>query len=410
MVVSPIFFVCILAALLNGYAIDIAGFTITPERMIIAPLLLLTILIIVARNSLVRPSATSVLIFIWIMWALLACILSDEKSWVLRQWLNLVAAVSFYFIVVQLKIDFVGEISKDSLDLLGWIYGPFMACAYFITLFDASIVFEYISFVVQTPDGLRLRATFLEPNFYGALMVPLILLYISTYRNTINWWIVFIGLNTALLFTFSRGPWIAYLVSISLYYILTSRKKLSVRKILFYVITSLILLTVVTITIYYLSSIFGDDSVIHRIHSIKNRLLLYEIALENIAANPLLGNGIYSFSVISSEDILTAGINEEGWIANIFLLVIHDTGVIGFLIFSAIFIVIIYKGVVITRINLFISKKQNKLGAALIAGGISLFISGMTIPAITHAAFWIFWGFTDIYFARANKLRGSSNV
>jgi len=408
--VSPfVFSICMTASLLNGYAIEIFGITVTPERMIVVPALLMVLIVIFYRGALIEPNTSSILVLSWIVWALLACLLSDQKSWALKEWFGLVGAISFYFIIHQLRIDFLKIFKRDIIDVIGWIYGPFMVFVYLTTFFNVVEIFESLSFVVRTPDGLRLQATFLEPNFFGALLVPFLLLYLATYRCTAKWWIIFVGLNMALLFTLSRSPWAAYLVSLSLYYVLTTRKKLYFGKLLIYVITIIFMIVVIIIASIYLSNYFGDDSLINRLHSIKNRFLLFEIALGNIANNPIIGNGIFTFSIISSLDISAASIQEEGWIANIILLVFHDTGIIGFLIFSAIFIVILYKGIKLIQNTSLLSKKYNKIAAALLMGGVSLFITGMTIPIISHAVFWVFWAIADKYFTNSKDISSSYN-
>ena len=155
--------------------------------------------------------------------------------------------------------------------------------------------------------------------------------------------------------------------------------------------------------IYMLAGILTDDSVINRYHSILNRFYLYEIALVNLSNNPIIGNGVYSFSMISIDEIHSVSIQEEGWIANIVLLVLHDTGIVGFVLFCSFFILILYKGIKVTRNFILINKSVNKTSAALVSGGVSLILSGMTIPTISLSIFWIYWAISDSYFRKSNK-------
>lgn len=402
MIVSRIFFISLIAGIISGYSFEFGGYTVNAERIAIILVLPLLGLILTYKSAIRVPSISSKFLLFWIIWALLASYFSDEKSWALRQWITLASAGAFFFIIEQLNIDFVKKLNSNVVEIIGFIFGPVMALIYIVTVVGQTDFFN-LSFVVISSDEYRLKATFLEPNIFGALLVPFLLLYLARYRFTLAWWSTFIGLNVSLLFTFSRGPWLAYILSIYLYFILIYPKKLSFNRVVKFLFLGASLGIVFSGFIYMLAGILTDDSVINRYHSILNRFYLYEIALVNLSNNPILGNGVYSFSMISIDEIHSVSIQEEGWIANIVLLVLHDTGIAGFALFCSFFILILYKGIKVTRNFIFINKSINKTSAALVSGGISLILSGMTIPTISLSIFWIYWAISDSYFSKSNK-------
>ncbi len=386
---------------MNGYVIDIEGYTFTPERVAIFPVLFLLGIFLALKRSLVIPSQSSILFFIWLLWALIVSFFSVDMFWGLRQWSLLALAVTYFFIIEQLNIDFFKKINSHWFDVLCITFGPFVVFVYVVTIFDF-INLRSLSFINYVND-FRLKATFLEPNLFGAMLVPLIILYIAKYRYSVSWWFIFVCLNVALFLTLSRGPWIAYAISLGIFYLLIHKKQLSLIRLMNYFFVFFIFFIIIIMSIYFLVDILGEDNVFNRYHSILNRFVLYKIAFVNIMNNPVMGNGIYSFSKISADAIVVEGI-QDGWIANIVLLIIHDTGLVGFMLFSAAFIVIIYRGIIITRRFIFINEQYSRLGAALLAGGCSLIVSGQSIPAISESVFWVFLAITVSFFKNNNTV------
>ena len=145
--------------------------------------------------------------------------------------------------------------------------------------------------------------------------------------------------GVALIFTFSRGGWIALLLSVTLICLLGwHRRGLSLKT----PIAVILILGMLYLPFHSAISarLLGDDR-----GSAESRIPLMRLAFRIIEDNPVLGVGANNFTVVMDR-YLTSDFR-EGWlfaVHNKYLLVLSETGIIGLLCFLAFLLDALRKG------------------------------------------------------------------
>jgi putative inorganic carbon (hco3(-)) transporter len=184
-----------------------------------------------------------------------------------------------------------------------------------------------------------------SPNFAAAYLSMSLasaasLLFTSLGRG-LNWLaMAVLGLGgVALIFTFSRGGWMALALSVTLICLLGWRRRgVSLKT----PIAVMLILGMLYLPFHSVISgrLFGDDR-----GSAESRVPLMNLAFRIIADNPVLGVGINNFTVVMDR-YLTSDFR-EGWlfaVHNKYLLVLAETGIVGFLAFLAFLLDALRKG------------------------------------------------------------------
>ena len=209
--------------------------------------------------------------------------------------------------------------------------------------------------VVQFADERWLRAygSFPHPNMLGAfLAIVAVLLFTKLLRSRdeesritnhesgmlkcILHNAYFIILISGLFFTFSRAAWIAFFVGLVIYAVQTKawREKIFLQFVLLLVVTA----TALTVLFFPLvrTRIGGDERL--EMKSNKERATGYREAVQLIKAHPLIGVGIGNYTAAVARELRP---NDPAWsyqpAHNIFLLVLAELGIIGFLLFFGFF-------------------------------------------------------------------------
>jgi putative inorganic carbon (hco3(-)) transporter len=191
----------------------------------------------------------------------------------------------------------------------------------------------------------RIGGTVGSPNTAGSylsfLLAPAVGLLVARLGGWYNWLAIIASSlgGVALLLTFSRGGWIAFVLSIIIFCLLVwHRGWLSLT------IPVTMAMGVILLSLFFQDTIaarlFGDDG-----GAAHGRIPLMRLALKIIEANPVLGVGLNNFTVIMNQ-YATPEFNGE-WlfvVHNKYLLVWAETGTCGLMAFIWFLIVIIRRG------------------------------------------------------------------
>lgn len=200
----------------------------------------------------------------------------------------------------------------------------------------------------------RLFSTLLDPNFAGAFIVLIILLYSAfmfekiprlfrySRKDILRLTLFICGylfLFPALLLTYSRSSYIMAIFSFVLFLILIKQKKLL-----------LILGALLVIGIFLLPKNLGGEGVkLLRTASILSRTIQYERSLKIIGNNPVIGVGFNSLRFVSGKygfipqkDLLTT--HAGAGVPNSYLFVMATTGVVGLMLVAG-FLLLTLKGI-----------------------------------------------------------------
>lgn len=192
---------------------------------------------------------------------------------------------------------------------------------------------------------MRIGGSVGSPNFaaaYFSILLASAASILFTNLERAHKWLAMavIGFGgVALIFTFSRGGWIALLLSVTLICLLGwHRRGLSLKT----PIAVILILGMLYLPFHSVISarVFGDDK-----GSAESRIPLMSLAFRIIEDNPVLGVGANNFTVVMDR-YLTSDFR-EGWlfaVHNKYLLVLSETGIIGLLCFLAFLLDALRKG------------------------------------------------------------------
>lgn len=394
----------------NNIEWSLGGNNLTLERLLAVPIFFIAVLLLVSSNIALRLPKTGVILTVWIVLAFYASASGPVEAWSLKMYAGLLLAASFYYVVIWLKANPFTIFKSRTYLLLAWFSGPVLSVIYVLSLLKFPLPDLAVHWLQEGSGGTRIRGGIYEANLFGVFvsLITLTVLALGYYRK-IWWWVLVIGLHTALLFSFSRAPWVSYIISVWLYLGLSYPRKYTNRDLVKYLLGAVLLVTVVSLLSYFIVSSFGDYELIGRTHSVKTRFIMWALAANSILENPLFGNGIYSFSEIYSfaPELVGSENHRSAWISNLPLAILNDTGAVGFIVFFAFIILVIKRSLTAVRklaIDQRVDRYQVRVGAALVAFFLAMTFSSQTIPAHSIAIFWVCLALTERFTTLSRSL------
>jgi O-antigen ligase len=123
------------------------------------------------------------------------------------------------------------------------------------------------------------------------------------------------------------------------------------------------------------------------------RLIQMAVAVKDIQARPMLGTGTASFHLFFDPADYPVGFSEDadepGWIGNTPLRILHDTGVVGLLVFL---LFVGYLGVAVRKVARSATATNTAILTALSAGGVLYAITFQATEATILAFTWVHLG------------------
>jgi hypothetical protein len=325
---------------------------------------------------------------------------SPEPSLTMR-WATLNAiAVSPYFLIRWLIRT--EDVLYRAFQLLLWVgaiesaYGIF--CFLSNHLFDTSVGVE----VGQYGSIPGIYGTQFEANVFGsytACCAVMFLAYFLLSNEPRRGWY---GCGFALtsmgaVISLARSVFVAFpLVAILVFALSLKRGQLGIRKVLPLAIGfGLLLVAVSPLVINLVRERFStiDVSEISSDDTTKERLLQMAVAVEDIQARPILGTGTASFHLFFDPSDYPAGFagdaEEPGWISNTPLRILHDTGVVGLIVFL---LFVGFLANAVRKASKISSARNTAILAALSAGGLLYAITFQATEATMLAFTWVHLG------------------
>lgn len=296
--------------------------------------------------------------------------------------------ISFYFVVINLvrTTDFVKKIlfsSSVSLFICS-IYGIYQN---FFAAPDTTWTDEDMFSEIET----RVVSTFENPNVFGEyliLLLPIVITFLVVSKQPYKRAFSFACLAAsvmALVYTWSRGAWLGAIASMFIFLVIINRRAIA----------------------FYLTGIFAvpfaipflPSSIIERFTSIGNmtdsstsyRVFIWEASVGMIKDYFFSGIGVGSvaFQTVYSEYAL-AGIETAPHSHNLYLQILVELGVFGFLIF------LISIFMLFSKAFTFLKKSEDKdskiIVGALLCGIIAFLVQGLTDYVwYNYRVFALFW-------------------
>lgn len=237
------------------------------------------------------------------------------------------------------------------------------------------------------PYGLQYEANLLG-SYSGALSVMMLVMYLYDRRRRFlaGFALALAGMAISL----SRGALGATLIGLSAVAIFSLKKKLLTRQVLLSVAQATLcaLLIVLPSVVPQYAERFntmdiGEPAVDP---NTLTRIVQVSSAFDEVLKHPFLGGGTSSFQLAFDWQSLGEEWEEQGWIGNTEMRVLHDTGIVGLLVFVA-FLVFLYR----------LSRKVLKAGpypelVALLASALVYCISFQATEGTLLAFSWVHLG------------------
>ncbi|MEW6558179.1 MAG: O-antigen ligase family protein [Elusimicrobiota bacterium] len=396
-------------AALNGINLKIFGLNVRLDQL--ANLILLCFLVIDMLLGAKRIYIDKVgkLILLFFTWSfIISYFNAPDRFYSMMQTFNLLSAALIYFVMV----NFI-----DSQLMLDKFFKHYLKSGIlFSSLGVVGFIIAYLGYDIQginLTDDLSVAygvySTMREPNVFGSYCLIYFILSFTLMLNRNSSiekisrtliLLTFISTGIGVLLSFTRGVWISAFVCIIAIYILSKRSfrfiKIEMPYRYIFLITIVLFLLVSNFVSSFFLSYKLDNIIDYQSGTGGYRLLVWTDAINNISQNPLFGYGTYSFASFFPTKFIYGEVM-RAWIGNLYLTILHDTGLIGSFIFIG-FITIILKR---SFKNIKKIEITNPDYALIIFGLsfalISILISFIFTTALSYVYSWMVIGLLSVY-------------
>ncbi len=341
----PKYFVLLLPFLgaLTGWYLQVSGVNVRLEQALGVALALVGLIHLSLGKIQWRKSRINYFLYSFIAINLLSSVLSQEPKSSLFQLANISSSILIYFVV----LNFIQTKEEYQLFLKAMLIAGFCAMLYGLLLFVFGMLgFDVPGVNIEVSEiAYGIYGSMREPNIFGSysgslLMIGLTLLFsvdapsVFSKRFTKIFSMVAVF---ALLLSFARAAWVGAICGIL---VLLRYRKLWAQRYPFRLwgILGLVLPLVVFL---FASGVVPSEFYLYKIQNLFNfdegtgkyRALIWVKAWLNFIDHPFLGNGTFSYAYLNIEDAIPGGPEGNAWISNLGLLVLHDTGIVGIVVF-----------------------------------------------------------------------------
>jgi O-antigen ligase len=316
-------FLALLAVGVNGIGFEVGGISLNSERILLIPLLFGTVLFLFA-NRRFYFSRPAWLYLGWIGSVCLSTLLSEGPIRHLNGLLISVAPFAYFLLFMQTPFRQTA-FGRSIAILLGLLS---VSAVFFFVLWSFTGANAWMI------DRGRISLTMLEPNILGATLACLMVLHLTFFQwRFIDVAIQFISI-LALIFTASKTPYVAYIVAM-VFFMFRTGVLFRLRTAVSVLLGGIALLCIGLLYLDSFQEIYTDQFA--RQDAVNNRMFALNIGWERFLEHPIFGNGPLDFSFQSTLLLTQMGTTNERnlWIWQIWVSVLHDTGLIGFFFFIA---------------------------------------------------------------------------
>lgn len=329
-----------------------------------------------------------------------SAVTSPEPHLTLR-WAMLNAIVISPYFLFRLLIKDESRLHRAFHGLL-WV--GVVESSYGILCFLSNLLFQ-TSFGVQVGQYGAFPGTYgtqYEANLFGSYTACCAIMFLAyfllTHESGRSWYGWGFAITTiGALISLTRSVFLAFPVAALLVVWIALRKgEFQIRRLLPLLVgVGLLLVAFSPVVVNLVRERFStiDLSEISADQTTWERLVQMAVAVEDIQARPMLGTGTASFHLFFDPNDYPVGFagdeEEPGWISNTPLRILHDTGVVGLIIFL---LFLGYLGVTVHKAARSASATNTAILMALSAGGVLYAITFQATEASMLAFTWVHLG------------------
>jgi len=282
---------------------------------------------------------TAIMILSFLIITFLSSLQARYPFYAIRNWLNiLILAVVFFYSKYFTTQPTIENIVK---------FETLVSCM--VSLYAILQKFNIDIYSWETNFGGRPGSTFGNPNFLAGYLGIMLPVSLSMYLHTLNFLHLLATLTifSSLLFTETRGAWIACIVSLVIFFVLAINitKKLKKHLIYIFIFLGICLLMGFPFVVSRVKNFFNIDD-----PSVKERIFKWVTAYEIFKHKPFLGTGlgnlkvhyaIYQAKVRKNINIPLRGTSESN-VHNDYLQLLSETGILGITSYVGIFVLFFF--------------------------------------------------------------------
>lgn len=390
------FLVVCVASVLPRIKVDIGGWNARPEHY--ASLLVLIVFLIrwfSHRRSRMVWNTPDYWVAAYVAWNYVSSVLMSPDPKMTLRWALLNNLVVLPYFLIRFLIN-----DEDSLH---WTFKAFLGigifeCAYAFISYTSNHLLG-TSFgveVAQYAAGFEgVYGTQYEPNILGSFssclaLMLLVLAFLSPRRS--KWVVVgtFVAL-TALLISLSRAAFLSFIFgSVILLFIGVRKGLVSPKKFLALSVGLVLFLAPIAASgggnlVARFANLSGDQ--FQGDVEVMGRLVSWTVALQDIAQHPIVGNGTASFQLLADyREVPILG--EHAWVSNSVVRILHDTGLIGLLLFMG----LVLAGLKQIKKAILQPAIDKIIVIALSAGCLAYAVAFMSAEGTMLSFFWVHLG------------------
>jgi hypothetical protein len=313
--------IAVIAIVLGGIKFQLGSVDLNAERILILPIALEFIISALIFVRLPRDAAT-IFLFSWILFSIISLLFSSDPAGHISG--LLVTSVSFFYFLLFRTTN----LGRESVAAI-------MSAALWPATIGAVVVYALWVTNGMFPNAIdrgRVALTMNESNTFGSMLATFSLIHLGAAKFNFKTLILQFLCIVALLLAFSKGPLVAYVIGAA-YYLIRSGSLKNIRAIAIAALSGLSLIALGIVLYDKLARIYGES--LDRPDAITSRLWILESAWDRFLKSPIIGNGPLDFTFSSPELLNRLGSNNEQnlWIWQMAVAILHDTGIIGGLIY-----------------------------------------------------------------------------
>lgn len=323
----------------GGLGLSLGGLTLTLDRAL--GLVLIPFLVVHLIGN-IGPRGPRRLVWLWSGWLvvlLVAASFTDDPMAHLVPFITATIPVAYFSLMTMGPLD--GRLVDRLARWLLWanvILGlPVLALrqAAGVNALTAPFV-----------DALgRIKLLTFEPNLLGSVLCCLILVTLPRARMNVTYAALYVLSFVLLLGTLSKMPLVAFVIALVLYSLLRAialRRGGTLAVILPLWIGGVALTAMIAI-LPMLQDVYVR--LLDRTDAVASRLYLYRLAVQRFYESPIIGRGPGDFSLqdLSVLKAIGAYDRENLWIGQMLLAILHDSGIIGLLVYIGFLVALFYR-------------------------------------------------------------------
>ena len=388
--------VIVVASVMPRFSVEIGGWNSRPEHYAVGIVLLILCFRWVRgeRPRIQLTSADCFLIAYLLMNYLSSALMSPEPKQTLRSALLTNLAIMPYFLIrFFVKDDRILRWAFKVLLVTGILEGAYALVSFTsYHVFDTSFGVEVDQYAwsVAGVYGTHLEANFLG-SYSGSLAIMLLVLYFFSDRRPA--WLL-TGLIVALyamVASLARAALLSFaVVSILLAFLGLVMRALPPKKLL--LLAGCLILFVPPIALTrgrYLAERLTNlaEGRLQDDNETADRIVTWTATVGDILQHPILGNGTASFQLMADATLLPI-LGDRPWVGNTPIRILHDTGLVGLLLFGSVFL-----GIGAQVKNIINLKRQGReIVIALSAGCLIYAFAFISTEGTMLSFFWVHTG------------------